>query len=75
MKKDLVPEPIVIHAEALHGGDVLLTFADASCAVYTTPLLRSMLALTDRFVDQNFRKMREEYDFVLGPDIPLGEMN
>jgi hypothetical protein len=52
MKEQL--ESIVIHAEALHGGDVLLTFEDGSCAFYSTPLLRSMLASTDRFVDKEF---------------------
>jgi hypothetical protein len=28
-------ETLVVHAEALHDGDVLLTFADASCAIYS----------------------------------------
>lgn len=51
-------EPIVVHAEALYGGDVLLTFEDFSCAVYSLPLLRSMLPLTEGFVDEELAAIR-----------------
>jgi hypothetical protein len=56
MKEQL--EPIVIHAEALHGGDVLLTFADSSCAVFSARLLRSMLHLTERFLDKDLEEIQ-----------------
>lgn len=69
MKQEQDQEPIVVHAEALHNGDVLLTFADASCAIYPTPLLRSMLSLTDRFVDHEFKKMQQEREVLLLPSI------
>lgn len=75
MKQEQNQEPIVVHAEALHNGDVLLTFADASCAVYSTPLLRSMLSLTDRFVDHQFKNLQQEQGILLLPSISPGEMN
>lgn len=68
-------EPIVVHAEALYGGDVLLTFGDASCAIFSAPLLRSMLSLTDRFVDHEFKKMQQDPEIFLLPSIADGEMN
>lgn len=75
MEQEQDQEPIVVHAEALHGGDVLITFADAHCAVYTTPLLRSILSLTDRFVDYEFAKKQREQEGVPMPGIPPSEMN
>jgi hypothetical protein len=45
-------EPIVIHAETLHGGDVLLTFSDARCVVYSTALLRSIILQAEEFFDE-----------------------
>ncbi|MDQ2839472.1 MAG: hypothetical protein M3Y72_00200 [Acidobacteriota bacterium] len=45
-------EPIVIHAETLHGGDVLLTFSDARCVVYSTALLRSIIPQAEEFFDE-----------------------
>jgi hypothetical protein len=75
MKREQNKQPIVVHAEALHNGDVLLTFADANCAVYSTPLLRSMLPLTDRFVDQEFMQMQQEREIFPLSSISPGEMN
>jgi hypothetical protein len=45
-------DPIVIDAEALYGGDVLVTFSDSNCAVYSSSLLRSMLPFAESFVDE-----------------------
>ncbi|MEO7030157.1 MAG: hypothetical protein ABI147_12215 [Acidobacteriaceae bacterium] len=45
-------EPIVIHSETLHGGDVLLTFSDASCVVYSTALLRSIIPQAEKLFDE-----------------------
>jgi hypothetical protein len=45
-------EPIVIHSETLHGGDVLLTFSDARCVVYSTALLRSIIPQAEEFLDE-----------------------
>jgi flavorubredoxin len=45
-------EPIVIHAETLHGGDVLLTFSDATCVIYSTALLRSIIPQAEQFFDE-----------------------
>jgi hypothetical protein len=45
-------EPIVIHSETLHGGDVLLTFSDARCVVYSTALLRSIIPQAKEFFDE-----------------------
>ncbi len=44
--------PIVIHAETLHGGDVLLTFSDARCIIYSTTLLRSIIPQAEEFLDE-----------------------
>jgi hypothetical protein len=51
-------EAIAVHAEALHNGDVLVTFADATCAVYSAALLRSMLPMADCFVDREFEQVQ-----------------
>jgi hypothetical protein len=75
MEQEQDQQPIVVHAEALHNGDVLLTFADANCAVYSTSLLRSMLPLTDRFVDQELMQMQQEGEVFPLSSISLGEMN
>jgi hypothetical protein len=75
MKQDQHEEPIVVHAEALYGGDVLITFADAHCAVYTTPLLRSILSLTDRFIDHEFKKKQQEREGPRPPRPPTDETN
>jgi hypothetical protein len=51
-------ERIVIHAEVLHNGDVLLTFSDASCAIFSSASLCSMLHLSDRFVDKELKQVQ-----------------
>jgi hypothetical protein len=46
-------EPTAIHAETLHGGDVLLTFSDARCVVYSSALLRSIIPQAQEFFDHD----------------------
>jgi hypothetical protein len=53
---------MVIHAGVLHGGELLVAFADASCAIYSAHLLRSMLPMTDRFVDEEFAALQQAFD-------------
>ncbi|MDQ2832825.1 MAG: hypothetical protein M3Y50_03600 [Acidobacteriota bacterium] len=45
-------DPIVIHSETLHGGDVLLTFSNARCVVYSSALLRSIIPQAEEFFDE-----------------------
>jgi hypothetical protein len=45
-------EPTAIHSETLHGGDVLLTFSNARCVVYSSALLRSIIPQAEEFFDE-----------------------
>ncbi len=61
--------PIVVSAEKLYGGDVLLTFSDGRCVVYSGTLLRSMAFLTEDFNDQDFEAGG------MFPDPPHSDLN
>lgn len=56
-------EPIVIHSETLYGGDVLLTFSDARCVVYSAALLRSMIPQAEEFLDEELEAILLSKDF------------
>jgi hypothetical protein len=50
-------DPIVIHSETLHGGDVLLTFSNARCVVYSSALLRSIIPQAEEFFDEELEAL------------------